>query len=65
MNAPVVIRLRAHLATALARNIEHTVSARAQRDPAFARALFDEALTLLRTGELAAARALLRHLRRR
>ena len=46
----------------LTRVFERTVVDRAQRDPAFARSLFDEALTLMFMGEPQAARAILRNL---
>ena len=44
---------------ALTRDFKRTVAERAQRDPAFARALFDEALTLMLTREPEAARLML------
>ena len=47
---------------ALTRDFKQTVAERAQRDPAFAQALFDEALTLMLTGEPEAARLMLRDL---
>ena len=47
---------------ALTRDFKQTVVERAQRDPAFAQALFDEALTLIFTGEPEAARLMLRDL---
>lgn len=49
---------------ALTRDAGHTMIARVKHDPAFARALFDEALTLIWAGESQAARALLRLLKR-
>ena len=47
---------------ALTRDFKQTVVARVQRDPAFAQALFDEALTLMLAGEPEAARVMLRDL---
>ncbi len=47
---------------ALARNSNRTVVERVKRDPAFAKALFDEALTLFLNGEPETARLVLRDL---
>src|ERR1700720_1127207 len=47
---------------ALTRHFKQTVVARVQRDPAFARALLDEAATLFLNGEPHTARLLLRDL---
>jgi len=47
---------------ALTRDFKLTVAARAQRDPAFARALLDEAATLFLNGEPDTARIVLRDL---
>lgn len=41
---------------ALTRDFKKTVVARVERDPAFAKALLDEAATLFRSGELETAR---------
>ena len=46
----------------LTRDFKHTVLARVERDPAFARALLDEAATLFLNGEPEAARLILRDL---
>jgi len=46
----------------LTRDFKETVVARVERDPAFARALFDEATTLLIGGEAETARLILRDL---
>jgi DNA-binding phage protein len=46
----------------LTRDFKETVVARVERDPAFARALFDEATTLLIIGEAETARLILRDL---
>ena len=46
----------------LTRNFKQTVVDRVQRDPAFARALLDEAATLFLSGEPDAARLVLRDL---
>jgi DNA-binding phage protein len=47
---------------ALTRNFKETVKARAGRDPAFAKALLDEAATLFLNGEPHTARLILRDL---
>lgn len=47
---------------ALTRNFKKTVADRAQRDPAFAQALLDEAATLFLNGEPEIARIILRDL---
>ena len=47
---------------ALTRNFEHTVIERVERDPAFAKALLDEAATLFLSGETEMARVILRDL---
>ncbi|WP_455233682.1 helix-turn-helix domain-containing transcriptional regulator [Geopseudomonas aromaticivorans] len=47
---------------ALTRSFKKTVAERAQRDPAFAQALLDEAATLFLNGEPEAARVILRDL---
>ena len=47
---------------ALTREFKHTVSARATRDPAFAKALLEEAANLFLNGETNAARLVLRDL---
>ena len=47
---------------ALTRNFKKTVVARVERDPAFARALLDEAATLFLSGEPETARLILRDL---
>jgi DNA-binding phage protein len=47
---------------ALTRDFKQTVVERAQRDPAFAQALLDEAATLFLNGEPEAARLILRDL---
>jgi DNA-binding phage protein len=47
---------------ALTRDFKQTVVERVQRDPQFAHALFDEALTLMLTGEPETARMMLRDL---
>lgn len=47
---------------ALARNFKHTVVERVERDPAFAKALLDEAATLFLNGEAETARVILRDL---
>lgn len=47
---------------ALTRDFKHTVTARVQRDPAFAQALLDEAITLFLNGEPDTARLILRDL---
>ena len=47
---------------ALTRDFKKTVVARVERDPAFARALLDEATTLLISGEPETARVILRDL---
>lgn len=46
----------------LTRDFKHTVLARVQRDPAFAKALLHEAATLFLNGEPEAARLILRDL---
>ena len=46
----------------LTRDFKHTVLARVERDPAFAKALLDEAATLFLNGEPEAARLILRDL---
>ena len=48
---------------ALTRDFKKTVVARVERDPAFARALLDEAATLFLSGEPETARLILRDLR--
>ncbi len=47
---------------ALTRSFKHTVVERVQRDPAFAKALLDEAATLFLNGEPETARLILRDL---
>jgi len=47
---------------ALTRNFKHTVIERVERDPAFAKALLDEAATLFLNGEAETARVILRDL---
>jgi DNA-binding phage protein len=47
---------------ALTRDFKETVVARVERDPAFAKALLDEATTLLIAGEAETARVILRDL---
>src|SRR5438034_7174477 len=47
---------------ALTRDFKKTVAARVRRDPAFARALLDEAATLFLNGEPETARLILRDL---
>ncbi|MGE4242113.1 DNA-binding protein [Ramlibacter sp.] len=47
---------------ALTRNFKHTVVERVERDPAFAKALLDEAATLFLSGEAETARVILRDL---
>ncbi|MFO1465402.1 MAG: transcriptional regulator [Steroidobacteraceae bacterium] len=47
---------------ALTRDFKETVIARMEREPAFARALLDEAATLFLRGESAVARSILREL---
>jgi DNA-binding phage protein len=47
---------------ALTRNFKHTVIERVERDPAFAKALLDEAATLFLNGEAQTARFILRDL---
>ena len=47
---------------ALTRDFKHTVLARVQREPAFAKALLDEAATLFLNGEPETARLILRDL---
>lgn len=47
---------------ALTRNFKHTVVERVERDPAFAKALLDEAATLFLNGEAETARVILRDL---
>lgn len=47
---------------ALTRDFRQTVAARVGRDPAFARAMFDEAATLFLNGEPETARTMLRDL---
>ena len=47
---------------ALTRDFKNTVTARVQRDPAFAQALLDEAITLFLNGEPDTARLILRDL---
>jgi DNA-binding phage protein len=47
---------------ALTRDFRKTVAARAQRDPAFSRAMLDEAATLFLNGEPGTARLILRDL---
>jgi DNA-binding phage protein len=47
---------------ALTRDFKQTVAERAQRDPAFAKALLDEAATLFLNGEPGPARLILRDL---
>ena len=47
---------------ALTRNFKQTVVARAERDPAFSKALLDEAATLFLSGEPETARLILRDL---
>lgn len=46
----------------LTRDFKQTIVERVQRDPRFAQALFDEALTLMLTGEPETARVILRDL---
>ncbi len=46
----------------LSRNFKHTIADRVERDPAFARAMLDEAATLFLNGEPEVARAILRDL---
>jgi hypothetical protein len=45
---------------ALTRSFQHTIVERVKRDPAFAKALLDEAATLLRNGEPHTTRVILR-----
>lgn len=47
---------------ALTRDFKQTIQARAEREPAFARALLDEAVTLFLEGEPETARLILRDL---
>ena len=47
---------------ALTRDFKHTIMARVNRDPAFAKALLDEAATLFLNGDPQTARLLLRDL---
>lgn len=47
---------------ALTRDFKETVATRLQNDPAFERALLDEAITLLVHGELESAKLILRDL---
>lgn len=47
---------------ALTRDFKETVIARAQREPEFAKAIFDEATTLLLNGEAETAKLMLRDL---
>ncbi|AGX87501.1 DNA-binding protein [Candidatus Symbiobacter mobilis] len=47
---------------ALTRDFQQTVAARVQNDPAFAQALFDEAITLFIHGEPESAKLILRDL---
>src|SRR6266849_6585422 len=47
---------------ALTRSFKHTIVARVKRDPAFAKALLDEAATLFLNGEPHTARLILRDL---
>jgi DNA-binding phage protein len=47
---------------ALTRDFKQTVAARAERDPAFAQALLDEALTLFLNGDPGTAKLILRDL---
>ena len=47
---------------ALTRDFKHTIGDRVRRDPAFAKALLDEAATLFLNGEPEAARLILRDL---
>ncbi|RMU40494.1 hypothetical protein ALP29_01657 [Pseudomonas syringae pv. avii] len=47
---------------ALTRSYKHTIAERAQRDPAFAQALLDEAATLFLNGEPEISRVILRDL---
>jgi DNA-binding phage protein len=47
---------------ALTRDFKETVAARVQRDPAFAQALLDEAITLFVNGEPESAKLILRDL---
>ena len=47
---------------ALTRDFKETIIARVERDPAFAKALLDEATTLLLSGEAQTARVILRDL---
>ena len=47
---------------ALTRDFKHTVIERVERDPAFAKALLDEAATLFLNGEAETARLILRDL---
>lgn len=47
---------------ALTRDFKHTVVERVERDPAFAKALLDEAATLFLNGEAETARLILRDL---
>jgi DNA-binding phage protein len=47
---------------ALTQHFKHTVADRAKRDPAFAKALLDEAATLFLNGETQTARLILRDL---
>lgn len=46
----------------LTRDYKHTIAQRVARDPAFAKALLDEAATLFLSGEPEAARVILREL---
>lgn len=47
---------------ALTRDVKHTLIERAQREPAFAKALLDQAATLILSGEPETARLILRDL---
>lgn len=47
---------------ALTRNFKHTIVERVERDPAFAKALLDEAASLFLNGEAETARLILRDL---
>jgi DNA-binding phage protein len=47
---------------ALTKNFKETVLARVESDPAFARAMFDEAISLFLNGESATAKLILRDL---
>lgn len=60
MRGRTQVTLRRRLATSLTKDFRQTVQARAARDPAFRRALFQDAVQTLLQGDIDAGRAAIR-----